>query len=104
MFTLYSDKLPLIFDTFCSKNETIYHPYNQIPEQYLLINSLAINLKYFQEKCYQRSKQSQEELQKLRETYHYKQHKILINKQTKNLDLFLIQQTEDISRKMESNK
>ena len=83
MFTLYSDKLQLVFDPFYSKREAIYPPYNQISEQKILINSLAIKLKEFQEQWYQRGKQQQEELHQLRELYHNKQHNILIDKQQK---------------------
>ena len=57
MFTLYSDKLQLIFDAFYSKHEATDPPYNQISEQKLLIDSLAIELKEFQEKWYQRREQ-----------------------------------------------
>ena len=80
MFTLYSDKLQLILYLFYSKHEAIDPPYNQRPEKKLLIDSLAIKLKDFQEQCDQRRQQKEEELQQLRETYHYKQHKILIDK------------------------
>ena len=48
MFTLYSDKLQLVFDAFYSKHEATDPPYNQISEQKLLIDSLAIELKDFQ--------------------------------------------------------
>ena len=70
MFTLYSDRLQLIFDPFYSKHVSIYPPYNQRYEQKLLIYPLVIELKEFQEQWDKISKQQKEELQKLRETYH----------------------------------
>ena len=48
MFTLYSDKLKIIFDPFYSKHEAIDTPYNQISDQKLFIDSLSIKLKEFQ--------------------------------------------------------
>ena len=42
MFTLYFDKLQLIFYSFYSEHEVIDPPYNQIYERKLLIGSLAI--------------------------------------------------------------
>ena len=60
MFTLYSEKLQLIFYPFYSKHEALDPPYNQISEQKLWINSLAIELKEFQEKSDQRSKQEEQ--------------------------------------------
>ena len=63
MFTLYSDTVKGIFYQFYRKKEVIkkskamHTPYNQIPEQKILIDSLAIKLKQFQEKWDQRSKQ-----------------------------------------------
>ena len=57
IFTLYSEKLQLIFDTFHSKHKLIDPPLNQISEQKLLIASLSIKLKEFQGKWYHRSKQ-----------------------------------------------
>ena len=56
MFTLFPDRLQLIFDPWYSKDEAIDPPYNQIYEQKLLIDSLAIELKKFQEQWDQRSK------------------------------------------------
>ena len=71
----------IILDLLYSKNEAMDPPYNQISEQKILFGSLAIELKYFQEQWDQRKEQEEEELQQLRETYHDKQHKILIDKQ-----------------------
>ena len=60
-------------------------PYNQRYEQNMLIDSVAIELKEFQEQWDQRSKQEEEEIQQLRKTYHDKQHKKFIDKQQKLL-------------------
>ena len=49
------------------------------------MDSLTTELKCFQEQWDQRSKQEKEELKKLRETYHEKQHKIFADKQQKLL-------------------
>ena len=49
MFTLYSEKLQLIYDTFYSKHEAIDPLNNQRSEQKLSMDSLAVILKYFQE-------------------------------------------------------
>ena len=62
MFTLYSNKLKLLFDTFFSKHEAIDPPYNQRSKQKLLIDSLDIELKYYQYQWDQRGEQQQEEL------------------------------------------
>ena len=59
MFTLHSDKLQLIFDPFYSKQETIYPPYNKRYEQKIFIDYLYIQLKDFQEKWDQVSKQQE---------------------------------------------
>ena len=50
-----------------------------------MIDYIAIELKDFQEPWDQRSKQEEEQLQQLRETYHEKQHNIFIYKQQKLL-------------------
>ena len=63
--------------------------YNQRYEQKILVDSFAIKLKEFQEKWDQRSKKQEEELQQLREIYHDKQRKILIDKQQKLMIDFL---------------
>ena len=89
MFSPYSDTFQDTLDHFYSekkatkKYEAMDNPYNQIPEQKLFIDYLSIELKEFQEQWYQRSKQQEEELKQLRETYHDKQHKIFIEKQQK---------------------
>ena len=41
MFTLYSEKLQLIFDPVYSKHESIDPKYNQTSEQKILIDYLA---------------------------------------------------------------
>ena len=57
IFTIYSDKIQLVFDPFYSKHEAIDPPYIQISEQKILLDSLAIEPKDFQEQWYQISKQ-----------------------------------------------
>ena len=47
MFTLYSDKIKLIFDPSYSKHEAIDLPYNQRTEQKLLIDYLSSELRSF---------------------------------------------------------
>ena len=68
-------------------------PYNQIPKQKLLIDYLAMETMEFQEERYHRSEQQEGELQQLREKYHDKQKKLLIDKQ----QLFLI---DSLSKKL----
>ena len=48
------------------------NPYNQRYEQNILIGFVVIELKQFQEKWDQKSKQETEELQQLKEIYHNK--------------------------------
>ena len=74
---MFTGRLQLIIDPFYSKYESIYPPYNQIYEKKLSIDSLAVGMKEFQERWAKRRKQEEEELQQLRETCHYKHHKIL---------------------------
>ena len=57
---MFPDKLQLILDPFYSKHEAIDPPCNQISEQKFFIDSLAIELKEFQEKWNQRSKQEEQ--------------------------------------------
>ena len=56
-------------------------------QQKILIDYLAKKLKMFQEQWNQRSKQEEEELQQLRETYHKKQHRIIIDSLSNELQV-----------------